>query len=169
MTTSTLPLIWEPLPTYLTPLGLRLLAELKSWEGTPHMPGQKCKGAGVDCVRFVIAVLESWTGSPPTRDVQVPQDASMHSPKTAFNALRFFLESWPNHVDASRSGRAQPGDILVVGPVKGGPGHAIIVGPEPNTLWQASSCGVYRGGWILERPMTRVFRAYRGSNREVWL
>lgn len=159
---------WEPLPDPLRGLGDRLLHEFEGWRGTPHRPGQKCKGVGVDCVRFVVSVLESLTGRV-SGDVKIPQDASMHNKAAASRALRLFLSSWPLHEDIKESGKVQPGDVIIVGPPNGGPGHALIVGVQKNTLWHAANSGVRMCGWCLERPMTKVFRVYRGTDRRSWL
>lgn len=158
---------WEPLPRNLDWLRARLEACLTSWRGTPHRPGQCVPGVGVDCVRFVISVLETMSGRSLSKDVRIPQDASFHNRELALGAMRIFLESWKDRIDVT-GGPYEPGDVLVVGPAAGGPGHAILVGPEPRTLWHSSSIGVHKTGWALERPMSRVFRVFRGSDRESW-
>ena len=74
------------------------------------------------------------------------------------------------HCKVLRNQGLEPGDLLVVGPPGGGPGHAMIVGWEPNTLWHCiPQVGVERSGWALVAGQQRIFRAYRAINRsETW-
>lgn len=167
MSFVTPPVVWEPLPAPLAAIGDRMRLVLAAWDGTPYMQGQQCPGVGVDCVRFVtgfLAAMDRREGN--LGDLKIPQDASMHNKKKALGAMRFFLSEWPDHENILDSGRVQPGDILVLGPPNGGPGHAIVVGPDKNTLWHTCAVGVAQQCWLFKKPMTKLFRAYRHTNRE---
>ena len=56
----------------------RLNEELESWRGTPYAQGQRCKGAGVDCVRFACAIMDVVFGEV-TIKLTLPQDAAFHT------------------------------------------------------------------------------------------
>lgn len=151
----------------------RLERILAFWEGTPYHLGQSVRGMGTFCTAFLCAVLDELYGRPAATPLpEIPVDASMHDPATARSGLRWFLEHYPNHerVEPGPDGYTvvQPGDVLVTGPQGGGPGHAILVGPRENTLWQCSGLGVhYTGLHIYEHY--DLFAVYRMTDREKWL
>lgn len=145
----------------------RLKDVLHSWRGTRYMDGQCVKGAGVDCVRFLACVLNELYREELAVPERLPRDLSLHDPAGARAALRRFMETYP-HDDVTDAPALTPGDVLVTGPVDGGPGHAVLVGPVRNTLWEATTQGVDQTGWA--RPSTeRVFRAFRLRERELWI
>lgn len=146
----------------------RMRRILGEWENTPYRPGQQVKEAGVDCVRFVCAVLDELYGI--RRDIKailnLPQDVALHDRAGAFSAMRAIKELY-GHDDVEGL-LVQPGDVFVVGAATGGPGHAIIVGPDENTLWQAGSRSVHRTGLAFVQDEQRVFRVYRPRLRFRW-
>jgi cell wall-associated NlpC family hydrolase len=112
----------------------RLQRILNEWEGTPHMDGQQCKGRGVDCVRFVAAVLDEMSGTKTPLE-HLPRDASFHDKAKCIGAFKRFLTLFEaSHVPEEEP--KQPGDVFITGPESGGPGHAIILGTD-GQLWQA--------------------------------
>lgn len=143
---------------------------LETWASTRYMRGCQVRGKGVDCVRFVAAVLDHISGRR-TSVRTLPQDAAFHDPAGARAAVRDMLRLYEPY-DAIRDPDApiQPGDILVVGPTGGGPGHAIIAGGRKNTLWQSDiGTGVARGGLGLVDNYQVLHRIYRVSNLiELW-
>lgn len=147
----------------------RLAAILSEWDRTPYRPGKQKKGMGADCVRFVCAVLDEISGRPPVAIETLPQDAAMHTREGAIRTMRLIRRLyWPN--DAVRDGSLEPGDVIVMGPADGGPGHALIVGPQPNTIWHATHLRVQRTGLrILTDGRARVFRVYRMRCRSSWV
>jgi len=147
----------------------RLGQILASWEGTRYVPGQRCRQVGVDCVRFVSAVLDELYHRPvATECPELPQDISMHNRRGALGGLRSFLRSYPEH-ERVFDGWVEPGDIIVSGPPQGGPGHAIIVGPMENTVWQASSPCVHYTGLYVASEFQTVFAVYRLLDRHLWV
>ena len=127
---------WEPHPD---PEASAALARvLASWDRTPYMAGQQCKKAGVDCVRFVCGCLDELAGIV-TPIHTIPPDTCFHDPETAHAAADKIRSLYlpVQDVDFERE-KVRPGDVLITGPVKGGPGHAMIVGPEPNTVWHSA-------------------------------
>lgn len=145
----------------------RLMKIMLEWEGTPYMSGQQMKGVGVDCVRFVCGVLDECYGTKTLtpRDVQ---DVALHNRKGAIRTMRAMRKLFPNHQKVTDL-VVEPGDVIITGERSGGPGHAIIVGAEENTLWQAMYHGVQRCGLGLIQDYQRVFRIYRFKDKHTWV
>lgn len=142
----------------------RIMAE---WEGTPYLDGQCVKGVGTFCTAFVCSVLDELYGKDrPTPLPEIPTDAAMHDPAKAREGLRWFLSHYPNH-EKRVDPHVQPGDVLVTGPRGGGPGHAILVGPCENTLWQCSGGSVHFTGMSLP-DQYQLFAVYRMTDRMKW-
>jgi hypothetical protein len=67
------------------------------------------------------------------------------------------------------NGKVEPGDIVVSGPRGGGPGHALIAGFDPFTLWHVEpASGVcYTGIALTDMD---IFSILRPLNKETaWL
>jgi len=162
---------WEPLRLQGHALSADLRAaaalaeEILSWEGTPYMHGQQVKKVGVDCVRFVCSVLDNLQTTQ-TNFATLPQDAAMHSRGGAIRSMLNIKRRFQARTVRDHS--MQPGDIVVVGPPNGGPGHALIVGFRPNTLWHAANPAVHQTGIGFIVGEQKVFRVYRLLNRHLW-
>jgi hypothetical protein len=112
----------------------------------------------------------------PTPMKNIPHDVSMHNPAMARGGLRWFLRHFPTAQriwsvtlsDAMDHVLVQPGDIFICGPIGGGPGHAIMVGPRRNTMWQASGLHVHYTGLHVPRGHM-LYAIYRFTNREEWI
>lgn len=144
----------------------RLGVVLRAWEGTPYMAGQQAKKVGVDCVRFVCSVLDEMYRLPRTATPRLPPDKAMHDRKGAIGVMRLIKRLYPHHIRVPIGQPVQPMDIIVVGHLTGGPGHAILVGNRPNTLWQAGTRGVHYTGLGLAGQWQHIFRIYRFTDRE---
>lgn len=147
----------------------RIERELLRWDGTPYRLGQCLPGVGTYCTAFVVSVLDALyrLQRPTPLPEGIPDDAAMHDPPRARQGLRWFLRQYPAHRQVE-DGSAEPGDVLVTGPHGGGPGHGILVGPHPNTLWQCSGNGVHFTGMSI--PDTyQLFAVYRMTDRQKWL
>jgi len=166
---ETLDLIWKPIGKGRRAqlLTLELYKILKSWEKTPYMEGQCAKGSGVDCIRFISSVLSVLTSSSLPLET-LPSDASLHNRETTQKALKVLRNTFPPNKLHKRK-TVQPGDVLVTGPPAGGPGHAMIVGTEPYTLWHTTQrTGVCKTGFSLPPKYQKVFGIYRLRNRGKW-
>lgn len=142
----------------------------ESWNHTPYIAGQQMRGSkgGVDCVRFVCAVLDECYGV----DHQIPrevQDRSLHDPEGAAKVVAMIRSFYPDHRDLIYGDReVEPGDIIVTGHSQGGPGHAILVGARKNTLWQAMRQCVRMGGLGLLQHYQQIFVIIR-PDKTLWL
>jgi hypothetical protein len=155
-------LAWRPLEDLAAQA--RLAEVLASWDGTPYMLGQRCKGVGVDCIRFVVAVIDELAGTT-TRVRVLPGDVAHHAPAVAFDALARVLELVPSA--PVLEGPLEPGDVVVTGPLKGGPGHALIVGVDGLSGWHATQPqGVCRTGLgVLDWMGHRIVSTHRLTDR----
>lgn len=160
-----MPVTWRPVSAAWVK---RLEKVLVSWEETPYVPGQQRKGrdGGVDCIRFGCAVLDELYRRPLTDLPPRAPDASMHDRAGSFSVMRQIIRRYPDHI-AVEDGSVEPGDVLVVGPNSGGPGHMMIVGHQRNTCWQASAGRVHFTGLSLPASAT-LFRTFRMVDREQW-
>jgi len=158
-------LVWQPGDLSSTALAY-LNGVLLSWEGTPYQTAQQCKGAGVDCVRFVCGVLDELYGLK-TDITTLPRDAQMHNAAEAMKVARLIKALYePNKL--VQDNVIEPGDVIVVGPAEGGPGHTLIVGPQKNTVWQVNSWAVCRTGMSFLLADQRRFFVLRCQTRDKW-
>lgn len=140
----------------------RLARILGSWEGTPYLHGQRHKGVGCDCVGATVGVLAEWMQWKVPQFKTLPPDAALHDREGAIKALLAIRRALPPHSQVEHAKSAQPGDVLITGHTNGGPGHAIIVGTDRNTLWQATkSAGFVRCGWALPPEHCRLYAVLR--------
>jgi len=146
---------------------LALKRAILRWEGTPYMPGQQVAGAGVDCVRFICKIFDELHGLSATPLKIIPADTSLHDRAGAVAAMRSILRGY-EPIDIVLGGVVEPGDVVVIGPTRGGPGHGLIVGFEPNTLWHAAPSGVSRTGFGFAEGYQRIFKVFRKGGRESW-
>lgn len=163
---------WQPLPAELRGVEERLAEALESWRDTPYAPGGQQKGpqGGVDCVRFVCGVLDELYGFRRSAVPELPNDVAMHSHKTAISAMRFLRRLYAPNSEVL-DGRLEPGDIVVAAMLGAGPGHALIVGARPNTIWhatgrrvQVAGVGMFQAGYSDWRYVT----AYRPMDKHLW-
>jgi len=142
---------------------------LTSWEDTPYMAGEQAKGVGTDCIRFVCGAMDELYGTshPIPREMQ---DISMHNTKGAVRIMKKIRENWPNHRTLGPDERIlQPGDVIVTGQAQGGPGHAILVGAQRNTVYQATKKGVRKGGWGFISYFQQIVCVCRPTDKDSWL
>ncbi len=98
---------------------------------------------------------------------EIPHDISFHNRKGAMSGLRWFMRQFPT-CKQQTNGEIEPGDVLITGPVGGGPGHAMIVGPWENQIWQATGAsGVHFTGMALPH-IFELHAVFRFTDREVW-
>lgn len=141
---------------------------LSGWRGTPYVSGQQTKGEGADCIRYLAAFVDEMYGHKRCPTERLPQDYSMHTRAGAISVMRQILRIYPE-MKKVHGETLEPGDVVVVGPAKGGPSHCMIVGSKQNTMWHAvQSAGVCQTGWGLMRDYQKVFRVYRFKDRHCW-
>lgn len=161
----TIPWKWKPLKIKHPAPALWLDMLFKSWEGTPYMGGNQCKGSGVDCVRFTTAILDLMEGNYHSITT-LPSDVSFHNRRGAMRSM-IKIKRLYSHRKVNPEKGLQPGDMIIVGPPGGGPGHAMLVGTEPNTIWHCTpNSGVVKTGWSLVNGQQKIFRIYRIKDRE---
>lgn len=141
----------------------KMLKILKSWEGTKYMDGQQARGVGVDCVHFVSAVLDELEGIHTTLD-KLPQDACFHSKQKCVSAFRKFMKVYDAEDIGSEN--VQAGDVLICGPLTGGPGHAIIIGPD-NMMWHCDGYLVTKRGCEFKTVGGYFFKTVLRSRRRI--
>ena len=119
-------------------------AKLAEWENTPYRNTTMQCGFGVDCVRFVVAIVD-WLHGFQTEcmpDVPVlPPQTSTHQPTLAWSVVRWLLQRYPQHEtvwtpESDMFPVIEPGDIFCIR-TEENPGHAMIAGPKRNVLWHS--------------------------------
>lgn len=161
-------LTWKPLPH--PQAESRLEYVISRWVGTPYMAGQRVRGAGVDCVQFVTAVLdELHRNEKPTFVPRLRPDSAIHDARQGGPTIKALRQGFASQV--VRETVVEPGDVLVVRaiPRSRGPrrmGHVLITGSVPNTLYHAmTGSGVTRTSI---EGLDEILRIYRDKNKQRW-
>ncbi len=138
----------------------RLYKALAKWEGLDYLSGER------DCIRYMTSVIDELYGKG-ARAAQgtLPLDTDMHSERGARWAMKTILKLYPE-AEPVRGATLEPGDIIAVG-VKW-VRHVMIVGPQENTLWQASQGSIGKTGWGLIHEAQNFLHAYRFKDRHLW-
>jgi len=126
------------------------LDELKSWDSSPYVVGSRGKSCGVDCVNFVVAMLDFLDQKKPcdfTPVIKLPKllgysdsISSIREIKTIVNNYEHVLVD-PVNLDPDD---LKPGDALAINDGVD-PVHMAIVGPQRATLWHSCSSRTVRG------------------------
>lgn len=137
----------------------------KAWEGTPYMEGQQYPQAGVDCFRFVCAVLDTLEGRRTPLE-HIPADQAMHAPQTAVAAVRAVLRLYEPY-EIVTDGLVAPGDVFITGQIGAGPGHAMIAGNDQGELWHCPGPRkrVCRTGTGIHGELHRIYRIKNKESR----
>lgn len=164
-----LPVRWREVQTpRRVELYKRISEVLDSWIGTPYAAGQMAKGHAIDCVRFVAAVLDelNYRKQQKLDYLRLPSDIGMHNKREAIRGLKMFRRAYePNEM--VRDFSLEPGDVLMTGPLNGGPTHAEFVGTRRNTFYHATIDGVTVTGLL--KPIGTQFSILRPMNKEEWI
>lgn len=130
------------------------------------MHGQACRQGGVDCVRFVVAVLDELFGIAPDEAIPVlPKDTAWHNAAGVVRVVRALERRYPHEI--VREGPAEPGDVLIARVSSGNPGHIGIVGPKPGTVWHSNpGVGVAEVGFGV---FERIENVWRPKGKAGWL
>lgn len=146
----------------------RLARILGEWESTPYDTKFSEKGVGSSCTGFICRVLDELYRKDPTELPHIPNDISFHDKAGAMAGLKWFMRAFPM-AEKITDTRVQPGDVVITQPTGGGPGHALIIGPRENTMWQTTDdiVGVHYTG--LAVPSTYQLSAvFRFKDRGTW-
>lgn len=106
-----------------------VLAEARTWVGTPYVHQASAKGAGCDCLGLVRGVWRALYGAEPeTMPAYNPSWAELHGEETLLDAAR-------RHLREIEVSSAHPGDVLLFrmdarSPVK----HAAILDEDERLL-----------------------------------
>lgn len=140
---------------------------LRSWENTPYMEGSCVRGRGVDCVRFVCAVHDQLFGCSKVLPQNLPSDRALHDRDGAIEVMKMLIRLY-EPIEWVSDGQIEPGDSVVTSSLGGGPGHALIAGPDPFTLWHVDKdAGVCRTGIGLTGM--EIHAILRPKEKNLWL
>jgi hypothetical protein len=156
---------WSPLACPRQTAALEAVQQ--KWLGTPYGAGQQVPGVAVDCVRLLCRMLDELHGLDETPLAQIPPDASMHTREGAQLTMMAIMHAYKPWIKIT-DGKIEPGDIVVVGPVGGGPGHGMMVSTRRNCLIHADQEEVALAGLGFFSEHQRVFGVFRKGNREEW-
>ncbi len=161
---------WEPLdlaPEVAAPILARMRAFHSAWERTPWMDRQRRIRVGVDCLRYMEAFFDAMRRVEPRPIAAAAgQAASLHDSRVVMRVVREAVRSYDGE-RVPRGAPIRPGDAVVTA-FGGGPGHVLIGGPDPGTLWHAlKGVGVCWTGTRLVG--LQVLRAYRPKGIAAWI
>lgn len=142
----------------------RLQGILDSWLGTRYMAGASRRGSATDCVRFVVGVLDELYRISGPAVHRRPPNLSLGSSRKAYETVRMLRHRYPSRVLRGNVS-LEPGDAVVTRVGKG-PGHVLLVGPRPNTLWHA-----IQGSGVCETglgSLCNVQRVYQFQEKYRW-
>lgn len=101
---------------------LAVVAEARTWVGTPFHHAARVKGAGVDCANLLVAVFAATGLIPDLALEHYPQDWHMHRDEPRF------MDMLSLYADPVPDGEAQPGDIAMFRYGRHAAHGAIVVG-----------------------------------------
>lgn len=93
----------------------------------------------------------------------LPRDLAFNKPMQATRAAVELLHRYPH--TRIREGDLESGDLMLVRITKG-VGHALIVGPNPKTLWHADVGGIWYTG--IGPWKSKIVGVFRAKYREDW-
>lgn len=135
------------------------LVELESWRGTPYRHGVSKRQQGVDCVRFVVSMLEWLSGREANADVVPFNFAAQAAFCETWPAMQVFAwmnDRYPNTV-VYRKGKHESlppiaaGDVIVLEHFPDAPCH-MMLGGYNKRIWHANNWS--NGGCVSETGMT---------------
>jgi cell wall-associated NlpC family hydrolase len=131
--------------------GESIIAEARTWIGTPYHPGGRVKKAGADCATLIAEVCIALGLIP---NVEIPKESAAHFLETE-NPL--YLETVQQYCDEITEAELQPGDLVMYRkrnyPIFT---HAAIVVQWPEAVLHA----VQHRGVIMSHGIQGVFRTW---------
>ncbi len=147
------------------------LQELNSWHNAPYVVGKRCKHSGVDCVNFVVAMLDFLDQKKReecTPLIELPQLLGYADSVSAIREIKTIVNNYehtlvnPRNLDPDD---LKPGDALAlndgVDPV-----HMAIVGPQAATMWHSCSSRTVRGQFGVR--CVSISTALRSGIYRIW-
>lgn len=130
----------------MTPLERRILAETRSWIGTPYQHQASVKGAGTDCLGLLRGVWRSLYGTEP--EVVPPYTEDWAEPGRQ-EVLQQAAERWlvPKPLTATA-----PGDVLLFRMKEGSIAKHLGVAGETGSA--ATFLHAYSGHGVVESPLS---------------
>lgn len=119
-----------------------IIAEARSWTGTPYRHQASCKGAGADCLGLVRGVWRAVLGpEPEALPAYSPDWAERSGEDTLLAALN-------RHFIACEIAQRLPGDVLLFRIRSGGPSRHCAILSSPQTIIHA-----WQGRAVAETPL----------------
>lgn len=119
-----------------------IIAEARSWTGTPYHHQASCKGAGTDCLGLVRGVWRALIGPE-------PEGLPPYSPDWAERSGEdTLLAALNRHFTACGIHAVQPGDVLLFRIRAGGPSRHCAILSGPHTIIHA-----WQGRAVAETPL----------------
>jgi cell wall-associated NlpC family hydrolase len=132
-------------------IGENIIAEARTWIGTPYHPGGRVKKAGADCATLIAEVCIALGLIP---NIEIPRESAAHFLETE-NPL--YLETVQQYCDEIAEAELQPGDLVMYRHRKLSIfTHAAIVVQWPEAVLHA----VQHRGVIMSHGIQGVFRAW---------
>lgn len=144
-----------------------LTAAIHPWIGTPYRDGHNAIGVGIDCVRFVVAILDQLYRITAAPIPVLPPDTSLHDPRAVARIIAILKRRYPVLQVAAPGPRDfQPGDIAIVRYHAGAPGHVGIIGADTRLIFHAiNDVGVSQTS---VETTESIIRAYRPQETHRW-
>jgi cell wall-associated NlpC family hydrolase len=109
----------------------KVIAEAKTWQGTPFRDSARIKGTGVDCGQYVCAVFEAVGLAPhivtPRYNLQFMLNRSDE----------WYIETLLQYSDEISASEAKMGDVVVLKWGRCYSHGAILAEPWPGLMWHA--------------------------------
>jgi cell wall-associated NlpC family hydrolase len=132
-------------------IGENIIAEARTWIGTPYHPGGRVKKAGADCATLIAEVCIALGLIP---KIEIPRESAAHFLETE-NPL--YLETVQQYCDEIAEAEIQPGDLVMYRhrklPIFT---HAAIIVRWPEAVLHA----VQHRGVVMSHGIQGVFRAW---------
>lgn len=129
----------------------KIIAEARTWIGTPYHPGGRVKKVGADCATLIAEVCVALGIIP---NIEIPKENAAHFIATE-NPL--YLETVQQHCDEITEAELQPGDLVMYRNRKLSIfTHAAIVVQWPEAVLHA----VQHKGVIMSHGIQGVFRRW---------
>lgn len=131
-------------------LGLRVVAEARSWIGTPYLHQASVKGAGSDCLGLLRGVWRSLVGREP--EVVPPYTDDWAEP----SGQEALLAAGGRWLTARDVGDASAGDVLLFRMRQGG--IAKHLGIQTELGDSAAFVHAYTGHGVVESPLSQPWQ-----------